>query len=145
MNGEGRREREDLFRQAGTKKKRSSCRARSHLGSAVLVLMTAGVLSRATMPLIMLALPNARHTGLSHSVGDVSGSATALGIAIAVVFAFLLIGGAAFWAIVSAMTTTLILGAIANQKIKGQTGDVLGACQQISEITVLLCLTATVT
>ena len=37
MNGEGRREREDLFRQAGTKKKRSSCRARSHLGSAVLV------------------------------------------------------------------------------------------------------------
>lgn len=113
--------------------------------STILALITAGMLSRATMPLLMAALPHARQDGLSQSVGHVPTSSAALGVGIAISLSFILVGGAAFWVVVFAGIATLIIGKIAKARIGGQTGDVLGASQQISEIIILFSLTASFT
>jgi adenosylcobinamide-GDP ribazoletransferase len=43
-----------------------------------------------------------------------------------------------------ALAASLVLTALARAKIGGQTGDVIGACQQVAEIAALLGLVATV-
>lgn len=105
-------------------------------------LVTALVLSRSMMPPLMLALPTARSTGLSHSVGapDIKSVAGAvlLGAACAILFS----GGAGLFAFLVASIVTAGVGALAKTKIGGQTGDILGATQIVSEISILLTLVA---
>ncbi|WP_209016009.1 adenosylcobinamide-GDP ribazoletransferase [Roseibium sp. RKSG952] len=119
--------------------------------SAVMVLLSNGaltgilaacVVSRASMPLLMSALPNARKSGLSHSVGAPSSLAVVSGLGIAVILALLLIGTLALLPALCAFLAAGILAVIAKVKIGGQTGDILGASQQVSEITFLLALAA---
>ena len=104
-------------------------------------LLVAPMLSRATMPALMAALPHARDHGLSHSTGRPTVATAALGLAIAAILGLFLLGwgifGALFWAAILAM----VMGRIAQAKIGGQTGDILGATQQITEIAVLFYLT----
>lgn len=113
-------------------------------GAAVAVsgLMAVAALSRATMPLVMAALPHARRGGLSHSVGTVPRETAALGGLVAVVAALVLLGwempGAVLWAGLAA----LAVAALARARIGGQTGDILGATQQIAEIAALFSLAA---
>lgn len=94
------------------------------------------VASRSIMPALMTSLEHARTTGLSKSVGTVS-AATAV-IAGAIGIAALLLAGIGVWAVVLLAALSLIWRAIAKAKIGGQTGDVLGASQQIAEVTLLL-------
>ncbi len=112
------------------------------VGTASIALIVAPSVSRGALPALMATLPHARETGLSHSVGAASGSNAwiACGIAalIAVVFTGTSIVGVIFW---TALLTAL-LALIARRKIGGQTGDILGACQQITEIAVLWSLLA---
>ena len=105
---------------------------------AVAALISAAMLSRAVMPALMSALPHARYTGLSHSVGQVATGTAAFAAAIACVTAILLLGTDAFMAIFWVAGLTIALGSIAKRKIGGQTGDILGASQQATEIAVLL-------
>ncbi|WP_299848406.1 adenosylcobinamide-GDP ribazoletransferase [uncultured Roseovarius sp.] len=110
------------------------------IAAAVAALLAACMLSRATMPSLMATLPHARDTGLSHSVGSTSRASAAIAWAIALAAALLLTGGGAIWA---ALWAGMICGAIAmiaRRKIGGQTGDILGATQQISEVVVLFSL-----
>lgn len=112
------------------------------VGVACVALIAAATISRATMPALMTSLPHARNSGLSHSVGAAPKATAWIAAAIAAVIVFFLSGGAAFGVICWAVIVTLAIALIARRKIGGQTGDILGACQQITEIAVLWSLLA---
>ena len=111
-------------------------------GTALIALLVSGALSRATMPALMSLLPHARDTGLSHSVGGVDPVTAAIAWAIAGGTAIVLAGMAGLWAVFFAAAVMWGMGTLARRKIGGQTGDILGATQQLSEIAVLYCLLA---
>ena len=100
------------------------------------------MLSRLPMVALLHALPPARPGGLGHTVGPPPRNTVVLATGLALGVTLLLVG---LWA----LPLTLTVGAvslgwanIAMAKIGGQTGDILGASQQLAEITVLLTLLA---
>jgi adenosylcobinamide-GDP ribazoletransferase len=109
-------------------------------GSVMLPMITVAAISRGLMPAVMAALPHARASGLAHSVGRPSRQTALMAAGLGFGVAAVAIGAAALPALIAAVVVALAIGAIAKQKIGGQTGDVLGATQQIIEITVLLLL-----
>ncbi|MRU16813.1 adenosylcobinamide-GDP ribazoletransferase [Roseovarius sp. A21] len=108
--------------------------------TALTALLAAPMLSRATMPALMAALPHARDHGLSHSTGRPTAATAALGIAITLIPGLFLLGWHLFGAVIWAVLMTLAMGRIARAKIGGQTGDILGAVQQVTEIALLFYL-----
>lgn len=96
------------------------------------------LISRAGMPVLMAALPPARSGGLSRSVGRPSAWAAAAGIGLALLLGLLVSGAAALIAALSAALVVWGLALLARAKIGGQTGDILGASQQLAEIAALL-------
>ncbi|HEY9037792.1 MAG TPA: adenosylcobinamide-GDP ribazoletransferase [Roseovarius sp.] len=109
---------------------------------ALAALVAAGALSRAVMPALMRALPNARGAGLSQGVGRPSWRVVGWGAGLAMVAALILLGWSGIGAAVCALLATVAVGWIAQSKIGGQTGDILGAAQQVAEIAVLLSIIA---
>ena len=104
--------------------------------------VAAACLSRAGMPVLMYALPHARDFGLSHGVGRPTARACAIGLALGLVLAFLTAGHET---VTGALLGALALAWLARQarkRIGGQTGDILGASQQLGEIAILLALAA---
>lgn len=105
-------------------------------------LLAAAALSRGTLPALMTVLPPARPGGLSSSVGrpgrDASLAALALGAALALVAT----GPAVILPALAALLAVLGLAHLARIRIGGQTGDILGAAQQLAEIVLLLGLQA---
>lgn len=112
------------------------------LGTAPSAIVAAAVLSRAVMPTLMYALPHARTNGLSHSVGRPQVATAGVGVAIAALITLICVGASGITLIALALTIGIAVGAVAKRKIGGQTGDVLGATQQLSEVAVLLACTA---
>jgi adenosylcobinamide-GDP ribazoletransferase len=112
-------------------------------GWIVAPLLATGALSRAPMAVLMARMGNARGEGLSGHVGQPGKNTAGAAVLLALVTALLLLGP---WAalITAALVAlaALTCARIAQAKIGGQTGDVLGATQQISEIAALLALTA---
>jgi adenosylcobinamide-GDP ribazoletransferase len=102
-----------------------------------LALIAAATLSRAGLPAIMYALPHARDDGLSHSVGRPPLSSVILSLAIGILTCLWLSGP---HGIIAAAVAFVTVAAIARVKIGGQTGDILGAAQQVSEIAILIAL-----
>jgi adenosylcobinamide-GDP ribazoletransferase len=105
-------------------------------------IIAAGAISRAPMAVLMAALPNARDGGLSHRVGRPAQGAvvTACGLAA-------LVGAAALGtALVPAALAVIVLcgwlALTARARIGGQTGDILGASQQLAEVAVLVVASA---
>jgi adenosylcobinamide-GDP ribazoletransferase len=96
-------------------------------------------LSRAMMVPLMTALPNARGTGLSASVGRPAPQTASLALALGAAVAAL---SGAWPALIGAPLGAWAVAAIAKRKIGGQTGDILGACQQCAETCALICLVA---
>jgi len=113
------------------------------IGPAALALFAGAVISRGILPLFMRYLPPAKDDGLSADAGRPSFSKVALSLAITLVVAFI---GLGFWlTIVVAIDVALVTGAMSlwvKVKIGGQTGDILGALQQLGEISVILTLAA---
>ncbi|WP_127114183.1 adenosylcobinamide-GDP ribazoletransferase [Shimia sediminis] len=103
-------------------------------------LIGVAVASRATMPALMTALPHARDTGLSQSQGRPVRETAAVAAVLAIAALVLTSGGSTFGLIVVAALTALACFAIAKSKIGGQTGDVLGATQQLTEVALLMAL-----
>ena len=101
-----------------------------------------GAMSRAPMAVMMSALPNARDTGLSHATGRPSGTVALAGVALALGIALLFAGWGmvAMLAVVAAVTA--LLARSAQARIGGQTGDILGATQQLAEAAALAVLAA---
>jgi adenosylcobinamide-GDP ribazoletransferase len=106
---------------------------------AAAALIAAHAAARAMPPLLMWAIPPARPDGLSATAGlppvESVAAATLLG------FAALLLGLGFRNGLIAAALLALCLLAVrglALNKIGGQTGDVLGALEQVSEIVILL-------
>lgn len=106
-------------------------------------LIAAHALARAAIPLAMQMLVPARESGLGVSVGNPSPSTAGIGATLALMIAALVLpAGAAFAASLAVVVTTLFMTWLAWRQIGGQTGDVLGAIEQVSEIAALLAAVA---
>ncbi len=97
----------------------------------------AGALSRAAMAAVMAALPNARGSGLSAATGRPSGATAGLAALIALAVALLLAGWAGLAMALAAGVAAAAVALVARARIGGQTGDILGAAQQLAEAAAL--------
>ena len=108
-------------------------------GMAAATLMGAAVLSRGLLPGMMYLMPRARTDGLAGSAGRPNGWSTILSLCLGICLAWPFLGlWAGFVAIIAALISMLIMAFIAHRQIGGYTGDVLGATQQIVEISVFM-------
>ncbi len=107
-------------------------------------LLAAALLSRAPMAVLLAALPNARGSGLASSLGTPSQATASLGVGVAFGLSLLAVGwgvlAPALWVALAAIG----VAALAKHRIGGQTGDVLGATQQVAEIAALMALSTLV-
>lgn len=105
-----------------------------------LTLAALGAGSRALMVSVMASLPNARPSGMSASAGAPPHKAVILALAIGFTACLLAFGwfGALIYA--GMALAALVVAMLAKAKLGGQTGDVLGATQQCTEIIGLACL-----
>lgn len=111
-------------------------------------LITVGATSRAAMVWYWASLPNARPGGISASAGTVPETAVTKAIISGLLIHFVL-GIASTGFVAMGIALFLCIGAIAgwtwltDQKLGGQTGDTIGASQQLSEIALLIGLAMT--
>ena len=105
-------------------------------------LVATGALSRAPMALVMALLPNARGEGLSHATGRPSQTAALVALGLATALAALLVGWTALPMAAAALGAGVLLSVSALRRIGGQTGDILGASQQLAEVACLAVLSA---
>lgn len=112
------------------------------LGHVFIGLVVAHVASRALIPTFMQMLPQARIDGLSAGVGTLSDSVVLTALAVGAV-ALLLLGLQG--AVVAAFCLALLFVAFRKlclAQIGGQSGDTIGAIQQLAEITLLFAASA---
>ncbi len=112
------------------------------LSHTVWGVVAVGVAARMGLPAIMSALPSVRPNGLSDKVGDPPVSSVLLAGFVGLVLVGLILGGTMAPVILATLLALALCGATARAKIGGQTGDVLGATQQITELACLLALAA---
>jgi adenosylcobinamide-GDP ribazoletransferase len=102
-------------------------------------LLAAGAVSRAAMPVAMLALPQARDDGLAQRAGRPHPARVGAGVAIAILVGLLLLAPpVAIGALLAATLAACLVALHARRTLGGITGDVLGAIQQTAEIAFLL-------
>ena len=107
--------------------------------AVVAALIAAHGAARATLPAFMYLVPPARDEGLSHEIGRPSTESIAAAGALAVVILALCLGvGLGFLALVLLIVVIAMMAWLSLAQIGGQTGDVLGAVEQVGEIVVLL-------
>jgi adenosylcobinamide-GDP ribazoletransferase len=106
-------------------------------------LIVAHTLSRGMLPLISMSLPMARPDGLAANAGrpDLTTVATA-GLLALIIGLLLLPLAEALLAAFMAIAVAIGMGWLAQRQIGGQTGDVLGATEQIGEVAILVLLAA---
>ncbi len=110
---------------------------------AALALIASAALSRAFFPITMLLLAPARPDGLAASLSKPTLGAVALALLLGGLVAFASVGmGMAFAGLLVAFLTAVLIFAVAQMKLGGYTGDVLGALQQCLEIVLLLTFAA---
>jgi adenosylcobinamide-GDP ribazoletransferase len=97
------------------------------------------------MAVLMAALPNARGTGLAHSVGAPPHTASLAALALACAIGVMTTGSAVLGMIALAAAISLALALLARAKIGGQTGDILGASQQLADLAALSVAAAALT
>lgn len=108
-------------------------------GPAALALIAAHGGARAGLPAFMRAVPPARADGLSASAGTpTAGAATASALLGLLAMVLFLGVGAGLLAALLVLVGLVAMARLAQKKIGGQTGDVLGAAEQTGEILILL-------
>lgn len=108
--------------------------------------LAAGIFTRGLLPGVMVVLPHARRDGLSKNAGRPGVAGTIVSVSLGIIGAV-----AAFHSgyqavvipMLGAVGAALVLCLIAWRQIGGQTGDTIGAAQQVSEITFLIGLSIT--
>ncbi|QBY02641.1 adenosylcobinamide-GDP ribazoletransferase [Rhodophyticola sp. CCM32] len=108
--------------------------------STPLALVAAAVIGRAPMVTVMALVRPAREDGLSRNTGQPEGRTAWLSAGVAMIIAITLTGWAGVMACVVAYLVAGAVAWLAHSKIGGQTGDVLGASQQLAEIAALAVL-----
>lgn len=111
-------------------------------GHALAPLICAGALSRAPMAVLAARLPNARPGGLSAATGRPGAGTETRAILAALLLGLVTAGAGLIPAALAAGAATALAGRLALSRIGGQTGDILGATQQLAEVAVLATLAA---
>ena len=119
------------------------------LGLAGAVLVGAAALSRTASLMPLALLPPARENGAGFAAGKPERAALAVAACLAVVFALAPVVAGAYLArclagIAAATGAAYAIVLLARKQIGGQTGDVAGAAQQVSEIAYYLAFAAAV-
>jgi adenosylcobinamide-GDP ribazoletransferase len=105
----------------------------------VLALIAAHAAARTAMAVFMYFVPPARSDGLSATAGRPAGERAALAAALGIIILVVCLGPlAGLEAIILVAIAGALLAWLSLSQINGQTGDVLGAVEQVSEIVVLL-------
>jgi adenosylcobinamide-GDP ribazoletransferase len=111
------------------------------VGYILVALISTAAGSRAALPLIMYLIPVAREDGLSASAGKPNFDRVVTALLIGGGFLLLILG---FRVTIVALGLSILFAGLfvyfVATRIGGQTGDVLGAAQQIVEITILLAI-----
>ncbi|PIE11446.1 MAG: adenosylcobinamide-GDP ribazoletransferase [Rhodobacterales bacterium] len=107
-------------------------------------LLAAGAISRAAMAVVMEALLPARTDGLSKGAGQPGGSGAVTSLAIGAGLTLILTGAGVVPILIAGAAAVFWLCNEARARIGGQTGDILGATQQLTQITALCVLAARV-
>ena len=94
-------------------------------------------ISRAVMVPMLAFLKNPRSEGLSSDVGQPKLQTVFLAMTLGIIAS---ISSGAWIALGGAILAACTVGAIARNKIGGQTGDILGATQQTAEVFALICV-----
>jgi adenosylcobinamide-GDP ribazoletransferase len=111
--------------------------------AVMMALIASHAVSRALLPLVMMALPPASPTGVAASAGATSASVGAVAIFLAVlILALTQPHPAAVAALCCAGLAAGGFAILALRQIGGYSGDVLGATQQLAEIAALLAILA---
>ncbi len=111
-------------------------------GTAAMSLITAACVSRALVVGVMSGLPAARDDGLGRGAGKPETGTFLTALAIAAVAAFVFSGAVAWVLLAIGGAATAAMMWLARRQIGGQTGDVLGATQQVCEMVILLAAAA---
>jgi adenosylcobinamide-GDP ribazoletransferase len=102
-------------------------------------LLAAHAAARGVLPAFMFFVPPARSSGLSAAAGQPGRESAGAAAAIGIVILGLCLGP---WLGLGALLVLALAGAVLGwlslTQIEGQTGDVLGAVEQVAEIVVLL-------
>jgi adenosylcobinamide-GDP ribazoletransferase len=107
--------------------------------SVVWALIASHVAARAAMPVLMFLLKPARSDGLSFDAGHPPGRSVAAALAIGfIVLAFCLYPARGLVALICLAVVVAVMAGLSSKQIGGQTGDVIGALEQVSEIVVLM-------
>jgi adenosylcobinamide-GDP ribazoletransferase len=108
-------------------------------GRVALALLAAHAGARAVLPAFMRVVPPARPDGLAADAGRPPGGAAATAAAIGLAVAIVTIGfGKALVALLLLLAAMAFMRWLCRQQVGGQTGDVVGALEQIGEVIVLL-------
>jgi adenosylcobinamide-GDP ribazoletransferase len=111
--------------------------------SAGLALVAAHAGSRALLPVAMWAMPAARDDGLGAAAGRPRMAVVVAAGLIALAIGFAALGPLhCVVAFGGAAAAAAVTGAVAQRRVGGYTGDILGAVQQIAEIVILLAAAA---
>jgi adenosylcobinamide-GDP ribazoletransferase len=109
------------------------------LGLVVVALIAAHAGARAALPAFMFLVPPARADGLSYDAGQPSPEQAAIAAVLgALVLIFCLGFVSALFAVVLLAIVGALMARLSVAQIDGQTGDVLGALEQVGEIVILL-------
>jgi adenosylcobinamide-GDP ribazoletransferase len=112
--------------------------------ASALALIAAAAGSRAVLPVVMYRLSPARTDGLGHAAGKPEKRQVIDAAALGTALVFIGLGPTAgILAIAGVALTTAYLSSLAERRIGGQTGDVLGAIQQAAEVVILLAAVTT--
>lgn len=107
--------------------------------AVTLALCAAHTAARAGVPAFMSLVPPARPDGLSASAGVPPGRSVAIAFALGTLALALALGpGKALVGLILLSLAGLMLARLAIRQIGGQTGDILGAFEQLGEILILL-------
>ncbi len=102
-------------------------------------LIAAHAAARAAMPILMFSVPPARSDGLSFAAGRPDRVRAAVAAAVGILALVVGLGFAhAILAVVLLLIVIALVAWLSFKQIGGQTGDVLGALEQVSEIVLLL-------
>jgi adenosylcobinamide-GDP ribazoletransferase len=106
---------------------------------SLILLISLAMVSRLTMVVYLSWLPSARAEGLGHQAGKDGGLSIVVATSLCAPV-ILLSGGFILFSLAALCSAAVLFGWTANRQIGGQTGDVCGAVQILSETAGWLCL-----
>jgi adenosylcobinamide-GDP ribazoletransferase len=117
----------------------------AHPSAVTLALIAAHASARAPLPIFMRCVPQARADGLSARAGPPPLTSAAVASLLGLLALMVALGAtAAVVGLLLLILTDVFLGWLSMRQIGGQTGDVIGAVEQVNEILILLTCAALV-